>query len=399
MARDDFNADTKNRLAKRAGYQCSICKKLTISASEESNKSVNSTGVAAHISGASDGRGSRRYDPQISHEERKSIENGIWLCSEHANYIDRDEFKYSTEKLLSIKKEHEKQISLKHEGLDIKNGSLYEIEVNNICLFNSNIKIRLKKNNVFIGNNGTGKSTLCQIISSLENSKYLNLIKLKSKGQNGYFKLKFIKSVSSKYRVIVNSNSRIEYEVDEVETPILDSPVKTLYLEEKFMAYVNNSYDFKSITTAKKISKFFNLKKSELISLLYSIRNKRKYFIHDLEITNSKELEFKIKNSAPFLPLANLSGGESVKVCLEIILQLAIYFSKFRPTILLIEKGVIHSLDTDGIKYLMKIIVEENFLFQFIFVDYDKEMDYIYPDMNVLKFINENGVSSVKTIN
>ena len=64
-------------------------------------------GKAAHISGAAAGKGSRRYDPSMSPEERKSITNAVWLCAYHADVIDRDEVTYTIQKLRAMKAEHE----------------------------------------------------------------------------------------------------------------------------------------------------------------------------------------------------------------------------------------------------------------------------------------------------
>ena len=44
--------------------------------------------VAAHISAAAPG--GPRYDSSLSSGERKSYENGIWLCNTHARLVDSD---------------------------------------------------------------------------------------------------------------------------------------------------------------------------------------------------------------------------------------------------------------------------------------------------------------------
>lgn len=89
MPRDDFSKPIKETLAKRVGYLCSNpnCRATTTGPHTESGRSV-SVGVAAHISAASlDGP---RYDPDMSPEERSSIENAIWLCQNCAKLVDTD---------------------------------------------------------------------------------------------------------------------------------------------------------------------------------------------------------------------------------------------------------------------------------------------------------------------
>lgn len=96
--RDNFTGKTKVTLAQRVGYDCSNpnCDKVTIGPNSDNQKSTN-MGVAAHIKAASE-RGCR-YDKNQTSEERKNIENGIWLCQNCAKLIDSDESLFSVELL------------------------------------------------------------------------------------------------------------------------------------------------------------------------------------------------------------------------------------------------------------------------------------------------------------
>jgi hypothetical protein len=93
----------------RAGWHCSLagCPKPTVGPSEESPTAVTMIGKAAHICGASSGPGSRRYDKSMTPEQRKSIDNAIWLCADHAELIDHDDVTYTVEMLRAMKQEHE----------------------------------------------------------------------------------------------------------------------------------------------------------------------------------------------------------------------------------------------------------------------------------------------------
>lgn len=111
--RDDFSLKTKDKLARRAGFICSNpeCKKSTIGAQMGGENVVN-IGIAAHITAASPG--GPRYDPSMTPEERSSLSNGIWLCSNCSILIDRDKQKYTIELLKEWKKRAEKDA---HENL------------------------------------------------------------------------------------------------------------------------------------------------------------------------------------------------------------------------------------------------------------------------------------------
>ena len=77
--RDDFSKKTISIAASRAGYRCSFpgCGCLTIGASMEGKDKVASIGVAAHICAAA--KGGPRYDEKMTSDERKSIDNCIWM--------------------------------------------------------------------------------------------------------------------------------------------------------------------------------------------------------------------------------------------------------------------------------------------------------------------------------
>lgn len=103
MPRDDFNLKTIELLARRVGYRCSNphCRQPTSGPQVNPSKAVN-IGVAAHITAASEG--GPRYDRFLTPDERKSPENGIWLCWNCSKLIDNDEERFSVFVLLQWKK-------------------------------------------------------------------------------------------------------------------------------------------------------------------------------------------------------------------------------------------------------------------------------------------------------
>ena len=88
--RDDFSQSVKDLLGNRVGWKCSNpnCRKTTCGAGVEKTNIIN-IGVAAHITAAS--KGGARYDENITVQERKSFENGIWLC-QSCSFIGKTAF-------------------------------------------------------------------------------------------------------------------------------------------------------------------------------------------------------------------------------------------------------------------------------------------------------------------
>ena len=125
--RDEFDAKTKETMARRVGFHCSNpqCRQLTSGPQEHSAKAIN-IGVAAHIAAASPG--GPRYDSEMSPKERKSIDNGIWLCQNCAKLIDNDEKRYPSDLLKDWKNQSEDASLAEIEGLPAGNVEIWESE-------------------------------------------------------------------------------------------------------------------------------------------------------------------------------------------------------------------------------------------------------------------------------
>lgn len=63
---------------------------------------MTNVGVAAHITAAA--RGGPRYDPTQTPEERRSVDNALWVCQKHAKEIDDDERRFTVDLLLAWRK-------------------------------------------------------------------------------------------------------------------------------------------------------------------------------------------------------------------------------------------------------------------------------------------------------
>lgn len=95
---DDFLEKTKRVLQDRAGNRCSNpeCRALTSGPNAHPERATK-TGVAAHITAASPG--GPRYNPNLTSGQRRSAENGIWLCQTCAHFVDTDSLRYPVELL------------------------------------------------------------------------------------------------------------------------------------------------------------------------------------------------------------------------------------------------------------------------------------------------------------
>ena len=108
--RDDFPESVKRELAKRAAQICSNpdCRLPTSGPHSDPTKAVL-TGQAAHICAAA--KDGPRYETSQTAEERKSIQNAIWLCANCNKKVDTDWKLWPKAKLCQMKDDHENWIS------------------------------------------------------------------------------------------------------------------------------------------------------------------------------------------------------------------------------------------------------------------------------------------------
>lgn len=106
--RNEFTANTREILAKRVNYVCSLpgCRQPTSGPRKSHDKAV-SIGVAAHITAASP-RGAR-YNRRMTSEQRRSPKNGIWACQNHGKLIDNDAEQYPVKVLREWKRDAERE--------------------------------------------------------------------------------------------------------------------------------------------------------------------------------------------------------------------------------------------------------------------------------------------------
>ena len=111
-SRNDFSRPVADALAKRAAFICSNpdCRVLTIAPSGESESMFLYMGKAAHINAAAP-RGPR-YDAAMTPEERKAPSNGIFLCSNCADMIDKNGgLDFPVQRLRRWKEDHDKWVA------------------------------------------------------------------------------------------------------------------------------------------------------------------------------------------------------------------------------------------------------------------------------------------------
>lgn len=116
MPRDQFSKPVKEAMAKRVGYRCTApwCRAMTVGPSNSRVSGTTMVGTAAHVTGATDT--AARWDPSLTSLQRRSLENGVWLCQNHGKLVDDDETRYPVQLLLQWRKRAEELAHMELSG-------------------------------------------------------------------------------------------------------------------------------------------------------------------------------------------------------------------------------------------------------------------------------------------
>jgi hypothetical protein len=111
-SRDNFPKPVADALGKRAAFICSNpeCRVLTVAPTDGDESKFLYIGKAAHICAAA--AGGPRYDASMTPEYRGSASNGIFLCSNCADMIDKNGgVDFPVHRLRSWKFDHERWVA------------------------------------------------------------------------------------------------------------------------------------------------------------------------------------------------------------------------------------------------------------------------------------------------
>lgn len=377
----DFSQKTKNILAGRAGYQCSHpnCDRITIGPAEDADK-ISSTGEAAHIYSAS--KDGPRGQHNLSVDKLKSLDNGIWMCKNHARLIDTNSGDgFSVEQLHSWKYLHEEKIK-KHQGRLHRNISwVNSIEIAKSTIFKCSQKIILGKITYIVGKeNASGKATLLEILTSLSTYKYLDRW-LKDDCELN-FEIDFYNPDKSLMSVdIYDKNIKTKINNDIVPfNPI--SIITQEFTYKTFKWFYSHEGD-----DLVRISELLNVDKTRTKEIISNVGNSKYSFVKNLRFVyeeSSEEdeeyysgyyLHADVNGTHKGLSLNQLSGGETSVVLLEIIISKMQIFSKYTPCLLLISLESF-TIDKSVISSYMSFLLSSEIDFQTVITSlYETEND------------------------
>jgi hypothetical protein len=352
MRRAEFPARVKEVLAGRAGYRCSFpgCARITIGPGALSDD-VASTGVASHIySAANHGpRGTGGF----SSIKRSEIENGVWLCAEHARLIDLNRGDlYSPGTLRRYKYLHEARVAMAQGHRPF--GVVEELLVFRSRVFVDDTILRLSKVMLIVGDNATGKIFIFRLLNSLSQEFRSQLGSLFTKDENLSYSIR-LRNPEPHQVTVEGIGAQITALLDGIVVPFIPLTVDIFFQEQRtrfrpleaFLKHKRSEFqgDFDPLDDLLLLSEYWQME-PELVRKLvakagtfveHAFDNPR--FVEDKGVNR---LLVNDKRWRPDAPIHKISGGMLEMLSLDVAIAHALLMSEHLPTMMLLNAPLLH---------------------------------------------------------
>lgn len=339
----EFRSPVRETLMKRAGQRCSfpLCSITTSGPTVEPN-SVANIGRAAHIFSAREG--GPRGTGGLTRKERQSAENGIWLCSVHADLIDKNNRQDFPAGLLRRYKEiHEERIRRERDGISQRIGWIHSLRcVTGPPWFKPENDVIFGKITIIHGGNGSGKTVLCNWLEGL--SKEENFLQWFNDDPSRALRLEFqyLDPVPKTLRIRVVSSTQIEHFVDGNPVPFSPNIFRIIRIKE------DRGLRYRKLSDLAYLSAVLGISSSVIQNTLKLVGTQSNTAVPSLRLEkdqHGKEFIWAVVNGThPGLSLQQqLSDSERLRVLVEISSIFARYSAICVPTVLIFNGNCLGS--------------------------------------------------------
>jgi hypothetical protein len=389
--REDFSAPTKRIIALRSGYRCAHPEcdgRTTVGPATQPDK-YEDTGRASHIFAAS--KRSPRGRGNLSPDEIRSVANGIWLCSQHADQIDTNDGKdYPPPVLLGWKAAHEFRIAREHDAMLHPFGWIESLHIIAAPVFKPDQLIAFASLNVIVGENGVGKTTICEWLWSLKDSSTLWRWGAYPQGSGRkYHDLK----VTIDFRA--PARHHLEMEIMEGRTSFTFDGQKFPFSPARYEVTAVRREDRSggpSEADQTFVAKCLGIDEIEVQALADYVNTNPGVYLkgtewRDVEVEDGEPLVRRLYCKLPnghTLTYRALSGGESGAVLVDLAITRARLLAVHRPTLLIVETGGL-SMSEGFLSLFLEALSAPDTPFQSIVVTTQLEDDQVWGGWQVIR--------------
>lgn len=381
--RINFTEETKEVIRRRAGYRCCKCDKTLVGPGPTTSDYVE-LGQCAHIYAAKPT--GPRGQSHLTVEQLKSPDNGLYLCNDCHKLIDGKlrQRKYRAEQLLQIKAIHEYKIAVEMGNDVIPLNWIKSVKIDESPNIKVGTTIDFAKTTVLFGSNGTGKSSIIEMLYEVLSSSFL-------KRWDGK-RMKAVIDVDNpvNYPVTVTLDKIVSYQAGDCGLAIFPYQMDVIYLRDKErptevnddLQYVAEylGKDRKSIEAMIQVADFSNavmVAKAEIEEV-----RAKPYRACKIKVCR------KDRNTVHDWTLQQLSDTERSRFVLDLVVSYLSAVSRFRPAILLMDWGNIFSFSEGLIGQYLRLFQNPNMNFQTIIASHTKWQNVEWAGWNLVDLNN-----------
>lgn len=385
MSKDriEFSDKVKDIIRHRAGYRCCKCDRTLVGPGATTSDYVE-LGQCAHIYAAKPT--GPRGQSHLTEEQLKSPENGLYLCNDCHKLIDGklSHKKYRVEQLLQIKAIHEYKIAVEMGNDVIPLNWIKSVKIEESPNIKVGTTIDFAKTTVLYGSNGTGKSSIIEMLYEVLSSSILTRWDGK--------RMKAVIDVDNpvNYPVTVIFDKIVSYQTGDCGLAVFPYQMDVIYLRDKErptevrddLQYVADylGKDRKSVEAMIKVADF-----SHAVMV-------NKAEIEEVRSKPYRECRIKVwrkdYNIGHDWKLQQLSDSERSRFILDLVVSYLSAVSRFRPAMLLMDWSDIYSFDQGLIGQYMRIFQNPNMNFQTIIASHTKWQNVEWAGWNLVDLNN-----------
>lgn len=381
--RIEFSDKVKDIIRHRAGYRCCKCDRTLVGPGATTSDYVE-LGQCAHIYAAKPT--GPRGQSHLTEEQLKSPENGLYLCNDCHKLIDGklSHKKYRAEQLLQIKAIHEYKIAVEMGNDVIPLNWIKSVKIEESPNIKVGTTIDFAKTTVLYGSNGTGKSSIIEMLYEVLSSSILTRWDGK--------RMKAVIDVDNpvNYPVTVIFDKIVSYQTGDCGLAVFPYQMDVIYLRDKErptevrddLQYVADylGKDRKSVEAMIKVADF-----SHAVMV-------NKAEIEEVRSKPYRECRIKVwrkdYNIGHDWKLQQLSDSERSRFILDLVVSYLSAVSRFRPAMLLMDWSDIYSFDQGLIGQYMRIFQNPNMNFQTIIASHTKWQNVEWAGWNLVDLNN-----------
>lgn len=174
--------------------------------------------------------------------------------------------------------------------------------------------------------------------------------------------------LSDNQEIIISTGpDNVKMSIGDTQVPVLSEVIKVVTIGRNFNSVVFGApFTEARPTNVEGLSKFFCISTNEFKNCIKGIPTDSSLFDYSYEIRNDSDLYLKIRKDDGFHSLGVLSSGELHRFTLDMMIRIAKYSAKYRPTVLAIDHPKISSFDSVGWAHFLEWIDNSGLPFQVV---------------------------------